>query len=445
MDDIDTARTKHEVFGAALEAVTDAIAITAESQGELVFRYVNPSFVDLFEYDGEAVLGRPFSILFGRTTDRERAAFVADRAREGSSVRTPLALSARSGKILQIEIALDPVGGSGEPLFVVVLRDVTARAKYETALLTERQTLRVTLASVADAVITTVADGRVNSLNASAEALLGTTNVTAYGEPLGAVFSVDDMETNLPLGDPLDVRVQRGLDVLEGVGSRIDRTGELQYLAYRLSPIRVGASDLRGFVLAVSDVTADHRREAQLAFEATHDPLTHLFNRRRFMQALSEAFVSANGSGTPHTVAFMDLDGFKSVNDTAGHAVGDRVLAEIANVLRRSVREGDTLARLGGDEFGLVLRGCTAAQAPTVLEAIRRGVEAYSYTGPAGTHTVGVSIGIAPITSETATPEEALEEADRACYVAKRDRRADGAPEARIASIVPRARARALY
>jgi Amt family ammonium transporter len=445
MDDIDTAQTKQEVLGAALDAVTDAIAIVDRPEDGLVFRYVNPSFVDLFEFGASNVVGRPLNVLFGATTDRERAAFVADRAREGHSVRTPLALYARSGKTLQIEVALDPMNASDEePLYVVVLRDVTARMKYETALLTERQTLRVTLASVADAVITTVADGRVNALNTSAEALLGISNVSAYGEPLGAVFVVDDTDTNAPMGDPFALRTARGVDVLEGIGSRLERNGDLRYLAYRLSPIRVGENDVRGFVLAISDVTADHRREAQLAFEATHDPLTQLWNRRRFMEALAEAYVATNGAGTPNTVAFLDLDRFKTVNDTAGHAVGDRVLAEVANVLRRSVREGDVLARLGGDEFGLVLRGCTVTQARIVLESIRLAVENYRYEGPGGPHTVGVSIGTAAITGATLSPEEALEQADSACYEVKRRGRQELTDSPRIATIAsPRARARA--
>ncbi len=446
MDGRTSLDTKQALLGAALDAVTDAVAIVASSRSELVFRYVNPSFVDLFEIDAIGIIGRSFSALFGRATDRERAAFVADRAREGHSVRTPLALVARSGKVLQIEVSLDPMAPiAHEPLFVVVLRDVTARSKYENALLTERQTLRVTLASVADAVVTTVEDGRVNALNARAEALLGISTVSAYGEPLGTVFAVDDIDTNAPLGDPLALRSARGVDVLEGVGSRIDASGEIRYLAYRLSPIRVGANDVRGFVLAVSDVTAEHRREAQLAFEATHDPLTHLFNRRRFMEALSEAFVATNGIGTPNTVAFLDLDRFKIVNDSAGHAVGDRVLTEIGNVLRRSVREGDVLARLGGDEFGLILRGCTVAQAVPVLDLVREAVEAYVYNGPGGPHSVGVSIGTAAITATTIAPEDALEAADRACYVAKNVRHASRRDETRVVTVGPRrAKARTL-
>src|SRR6185312_6942002 len=145
------------------------------------------------------------------------------------------------------------------------------------------------------------------------------------------------------------------------------------------------------------DITDQQQRAKQLSFDATHDALTGLYNRRKFEQVLTEAVSFARRGGDMHTLAFLDLDHFKIINDKCGHAVGDVVLADIARVLQHSLREREILARLGGDEFAVLLHACTLENARRVLEKLHNAVGSYSVTHGNATYSVGVSIGLAPI------------------------------------------------
>src|SRR5690606_4026690 len=159
---------------------------------------------------------------------------------------------------------------------------------------------------------------------------------------------------------------------------------------------------------------------AQLAHQATHDALTGLPNRRAFEQAL-EAAVGASRRATDASVlCFIDLDRFKIVNDTAGHAAGDALLVRLAALIRERVRAGDLVARIGGDEFALILHGCGVAEAHQIAENLRRAVSEFEFMWEGARFTVGLSIGLVPLDGRLESPGDALVAADLACYGAKR-------------------------
>jgi diguanylate cyclase (GGDEF)-like protein/PAS domain S-box-containing protein len=167
---------------------------------------------------------------------------------------------------------------------------------------------------------------------------------------------------------------------------------------------------------------ANARLEAlarQLRHQALHDPLTGLLNRRGFEERLAELLRSARCDGRAHALCFLDLDHFKVVNDTCGHAAGDALLRELPDVLRRALRPVDALARLGGDEFALLLADCTLDAAGRVAEAARDAVREFRFDWQHRAFRLGASIGVVGITAASPSAAAVLGAADAACYVAK--------------------------
>jgi diguanylate cyclase (GGDEF)-like protein len=172
-------------------------------------------------------------------------------------------------------------------------------------------------------------------------------------------------------------------------------------------------------VLAVHDVTELRKMARDMFYQANHDPLTGLVNRREFERRLRQVLENAGqDDGTHHALCYMDLDQFKVVNDTCGHAAGDHLLKQLASLLRQHVRESDTLARLGGDEFGLLLAGCQLDKARQIAEGLCEAIKNFRFVWDEKVFTVGVSIGIAAVDASS-TLTDVMVAADSACYVAK--------------------------
>lgn len=174
--------------------------------------------------------------------------------------------------------------------------------------------------------------------------------------------------------------------------------------------------------LADAELRRQRRRSDELLrYQACHDDLTGLLNRRTFMERLHDNLVQVRRSRLPASLCFMDLDRFKAVNDRCGHRAGDELLRQLASLMRQAVRESDTLARLGGDEFGLLLRDCDPEQALRVAGDLRDRIRDFRFNWRDQVFDVGISIGIAAVTADAASAAELLGAADAACYRAKED------------------------
>ena len=174
----------------------------------------------------------------------------------------------------------------------------------------------------------------------------------------------------------------------------------------------------QGTIWTMEDVTEVREQRERLTWSSSHDSLTGLANRAAFEVLLEHA--SARAASEPFCVLFIDLDRFKQVNDTGGHAAGDAVLRDVAKVLAAQVRKSDTVARFGGDEFAVLLNHCHVAQAQVIAEKLRVAVVAYTLLWEGRTHSVGASIGLVPVGASMCTAAEVLAAADAACYGAKR-------------------------
>jgi diguanylate cyclase (GGDEF)-like protein/PAS domain S-box-containing protein len=197
------------------------------------------------------------------------------------------------------------------------------------------------------------------------------------------------------------------------------KKGDLYWDLVAIAPLKEAAGQITHFVAIQHDITEQKRLQEQLAHEATHDSLTDLVNRREFERRLDRAVESAKTRGSGHVLCYLDLDQFKLVNDTAGHAAGDQLLKQIRGLLKGKFRGRDTLARLGGDEFGLLLDTCTLERAFKISEMLISNLRDHRFLWEGRTFRIGVSIGLAPITADTKDTAQAMAEADVACYAAK--------------------------
>ena len=186
------------------------------------------------------------------------------------------------------------------------------------------------------------------------------------------------------------------------------------------SPIRGPDGDVSGVAVMLHDVSELRGLTQQMSYQASHDALTGLVNRREFERRLGEALEIARAGRQGHVMCYLDLDRFKAVNDTSGHLAGDNMLREVASLIREAVRDSDTVARLGGDEFGVLLVGCPLEKARQIADDVLRAIAEYRFIWKDRIFSVGVSIGIVELTGESNSLEEILNAADSACYVAKK-------------------------
>jgi diguanylate cyclase (GGDEF)-like protein len=156
-----------------------------------------------------------------------------------------------------------------------------------------------------------------------------------------------------------------------------------------------------------------------MSYQASHDALTGLVNRREFERRLQDSLEAARAGGLRHVLCYLDLDRFKAVNDECGHVAGDGMLREVAALIKDAVRDSDTVGRLGGDEFGILLIGCPLEKARQIADDVVRAVADYRFVWKDKIFNIGVSIGLVEVSRESGSMEDLIGAADSACYVAK--------------------------
>jgi diguanylate cyclase (GGDEF)-like protein/PAS domain S-box-containing protein len=306
------------------------------------------------------------------------------------------------------------------------ITDITARKEVElrlaqsAALLAdEKERLRVTLRSIGDAVICTDATGTITFMNPLAEKLTGVDGTTALGQPLEAVYCTVDEESShvLDLARSMASDRKSADQNNRAVLVRHDRTR--CSVRQVVSPIINERGEFSGSVVVFQDFTDARALQRQLAYAATHDALTGLANRSFFIQKVTELVAKTRSDTVGHHFMFIDLDHFKQVNDTGGHAAGDALLKRVAAIIRNGFGPADLVARLGGDEFAVVLQTGSAEAAQEAARAIVTAIAALQFEWNGRTHSIGTSIGVTPIDAGCAEVDEIIARADMACYAAK--------------------------
>jgi diguanylate cyclase (GGDEF)-like protein/PAS domain S-box-containing protein len=279
--------------------------------------------------------------------------------------------------------------------------------------------------SLAEAIVTTDLEGHLVYLNPAAESLLGVGRAQAMGRLLEEIVGLVDTNDRKLLADPVREAIGAGNGTPQTLSKRAvllgKASGEERAIELAASPLRDHNGEVVGAVVLLHDVTELRGLHRQMSYQATHDALTGLVNRRDFERRLEEASETARRGEASHMLCYLDLDRFKIVNDTSGHLAGDSMLREVAKLLREAVRDSDTVARLGGDEFGMLLVGCPLEKARQIADDVCRSIAQYRFGWHDRVFNVGVSIGLIEIGREAGTVEQLLAAADSACYVAKKE------------------------
>jgi len=300
------------------------------------------------------------------------------------------------------------------------LRNMIDRKMAEDALFIEKERAQVTLNSIGDAVLCTDSSGNVTYLNRVAEKLTGWSWEEASGRPFANVLRLIDGVTRQPSQNPMDVAIV--LDKTVDLSSNcilVRRDGSESAIEDSAAPIHDRDGRCTGAVIVFHDVTVARSIAQQMAHSAQHDFLTGLPNRMLLADRLTQAIALANRSHDKVAVLFLDLDGFKHVNDSLGHSLGDKLLKTVGDRLQAAVRKSDTVSRHGGDEFVILLSSIQQSEDSLnrVKDVISKVILPYSIDGHDLHLSVSIGISIYPDDSDSA--EQLIQDADNAMYHAK--------------------------
>jgi diguanylate cyclase (GGDEF)-like protein/PAS domain S-box-containing protein len=290
----------------------------------------------------------------------------------------------------------------------------------ERRLFNAKEHAQVTLHSIGEGVICTNLLGEVEELNAAAASLLGCRPEQAVGRPVAEVLRLSpEGSPSSPL-DPMAQVLQRSGLVTSDDKAILHRPdGNDLAVEYTASPIHDRDHNKLGAILVFRDVTQMRSLASQLSYQARHDELTGLLNRREFEARVTRALEDAQRHGRESWLCFIDMDQFKVINDTCGHLAGDEQLKRVAGALSSRLRDEDTVARLGGDEFAILVRNNDAQGTLRMVERIREEMQAMPFIWEDKRFATRFSMGIVPIDRASGSLQELFSTADSACYLAK--------------------------
>lgn len=323
-----------------------------------------------------------------------------------------------------------------KPLHLVAqIESLEARRQAEEKLAEERERLRITLVSIDEAVITTDAQTRITYLNASAQSMLGLSMEAVQGRLVDEVIYLMDPQTSKAAANLIAQCVIHGEVIRRPHACVLHRAdGSFTFVSDVVSPV-LSSGAVTGMVIVLRDVSGDVNQARELKHRASHDPMTGLANRFEFQRQLTDIFTRSNYLDEPAAVLAIDLDRFKAVNDTGGHAAGDAVLRAVAEVLRATVRQSDIVSRLGGDEFAVLLPKCPEARSIVLAQKILLALNPLQAEWKGSSYSIGASVGLAMLDVKTGSALDWLAAADSACYRAKQEGRAQLWTERGAASV----------
>src|SRR5271170_6966939 len=415
-------------FGSApapLSALADRLheAVLIHDRHSIV--YANPQFAALLGTSGDQLVGQSLATL----VPPEYTELVGENIRrrlagEPAAERYEVDLASPAGTGARLELSSWPIEHEGAPALLMVGVEVLPTQTVQTlgAQSERRSRARQALESINDALIMVDARGRVDYLNPAAVQLLGVEPDQVRGRPIDELATrisetdrklfIDPVQQSLSGGAALVLRRRALVVTVPGDGERL--------VEMSATALRDEQEETAGVLVQLHDVTELRGLSHQISYQATHDALTGLVNRREFERRLSDGLEAARRGDVAHVLCYLDLDRFKLINDTSGHQAGDSVLRDLGKLLREQVRDSDTVARLGGDEFGMLLVGCPLDKARQIADQVCRKVAEYRFAWKDRIFNIGISVGLVEISRESGTLEELLAAADTACYVAKK-------------------------
>ena len=418
--DEDKLKNSEMRYRGLFENVVDGVYI-ASRDGVLVA--ANPALVEMLGYDSAKDLKSIGStaMLYVNPIDRERV--FARLEAQGMVKNFEYRLRRKDGReIVVLENARAVYDDDGTIIaHEGTITDITDRKLAEMRVFEEKERAQVTLQSIGDGVITTDAKGCVDYINPVAQGLTGFDMRGVRGKPITEIMTIINEHTRAPVENPVMRCLQDGRVIsLDDHSVLINKNGDEVPIQDSAAPIRDRIGNVVGSVIVFHDISKETRLFRQLSYQASHDSLTDLINRREFENRLVDGLDVLRGdTEQTHALLYLDLDQFKVVNDTFGHTAGDSLLKQIAEIVHGEIRTTDVLARLGGDEFAILLDRCNETRAVEVAEAIRAAVEGYRFDWKDAFLTVRCSIGVVMVSNENNDVAELMSSADVACYSAK--------------------------
>jgi len=407
---------REQLFQRLVETAHDAVLVHRKH-----IMFANKRFLALLGASASDVVGKSLSDFVAP----EYVELVENNLRrrlagEPSAERYEVELVGTHGEVSRVELSSTLIDSAGEPALLLTALEMLPGATPANGPVVRPRGM-VTLDAMGESVITVDAEGRIDYANHAAEALLGQPFDQMVGKLFADVASFVDESDRHSLGDPVRKALAAGGRVTMGkravlvpANADLERSVEIS-----VTPLKNEAKETLGLVLVLHDTSELRGFTRQITYQASHDALTGLVNRREFERRLNEALDSAQTGDATHALCYLDLDRFKLVNDTCGHTAGDNMLREVATILKDAVRDSDTAGRIGGDEFALLLVGCPLDKARQIADDVVRAVNDYRFVWKDKIFNVGVSIGLVEIGRDGGSIEDIMNSADSACYVAK--------------------------
>ncbi len=263
--------------------------------------------------------------------------------------------------------------------------------------------------------ITVNADFRIDSINQFGARQLGYAAADIIGQPIERISHHEDRALLL---EKLECCMTVNWSIHRWELRKTRHDGSTIWVR-ETARVVAGKDDAKKILIVCEDVSEARTLSEQLSFEASHDPLTGLVNRREFENRLKVLIDTVQKGQAEHILCYLDLDQFKIINDSCGHVAGDQLLCQLARLLQGSLRKGDTVARLGGDEFGMFLQHCDADRALDIANGLIEKISEFRFVWEQRAFCIGVSMGLVPITESSGNLSDLLRSADTACYAAK--------------------------
>lgn len=381
---------------------------------------VNQAFCRILGYDESELLQLRVADLThpdDRATD-ERLLGEAMAGRRSHASREKRYVHKLGGIVhAQVDTSLLRDANGAPRYFISQVQDISERRRYQDALFEEKELAQVTLAGIADAVVRCDTQGRISYVNDAAQRLLGRSAAELLRRPLDEVVQLFGDRNGKRLRSPL---AAEAADTPAPAMQLLAAGGALRPVECNVAQLKGRNGARLGWIVVLHDLTHTRMLSDQLIYQASHDPLTDLPNRREFEAELAHYLDTARSQGASHCVLYIDLDQFKLVNDTCGHPAGDRLLRGLAAELRSAIPENGLLARLGGDEFAAILPQTSPEDATATSQRIVEVVRDFRFVHEDRSFQIGSSIGISIADAQSASAHQVLSQADTACYVAKR-------------------------
>lgn len=414
------AKSESDLQNTFMSAPYGMIVINDNGKIELI----NKRAEDIFEYDENELLNQSVEILIPENKrhlhENHMVKFNENRETRIMGKGRHLMGLKKNGREFAVEIGLSQLEHSDGYKVIASILDISELVLTEQKLMEEHERATVTLRSIGDGVITTDIDGIIDSINPIAERLSGWRAEDAIGRHISQVFMVVNEKTGNKVDDPV-IKCLNEKAIVE-LGSDtvlVHRYGMEIPIEDSAAPIFSADRLIIGAVLVFHDVSLSRAHANEIEYQANHDAMTGLLNRREFDRRLDKIVENARQTGSENNLLYMDLDYFKRVNDNAGHAAGDELLKQLTQLMASQLRGRDTFARLGGDEFAVILELCSTDVGLKIAQKLHALVKDFRFFSGDQVYKIGISIGVVSFSKKVVSGDDLLSKADRACYMAK--------------------------